>query len=503
MARCARGSRAALAKLFDSLAALPSARLDAEMAEEAATLRELGRLLAELNAYSETEVDEPDYDRRLDAYNRLPALIEVASAKLVLPLLCHCIHDVELDDIALKHSASHTIGLIVQRAAAERHAAAEVAAESREQSDEFEPLLSRVLMPALRRGLRLPPERDGLRQEMIRLLGATLLKVPSLQPEMAALLSPSEPEADFFANVTHIQMPRRQRALARLKQRVEAGALGTATLSGYLLPMLRHLVPRSSAKQALALTLALSPTLTLTLALALALTQVLRSSAKEADVAEEAVQTLREVASHLPWRPYLSSLTAFARLLKKQPSLEKRLVRVLVALLDVFHFEVTTEQIEAALLAKGVRGKDFSASRSGAIALAAALPAVANGSRPPASAADGGDGDGADEGAERGGDGEVLEGEGARSETQEEEGKQEAGKQGVSAMSHYADTKFCNLLLARELSRRWEQRVAVFVVSPGMVDTNLWRHFPAWYRAITWPVRVTALRSTADAAALS
>ena len=45
---------------------------------------------------------------------------------------------------------------------------------------------------------------------------------------MAALFSPSV-EADFFANVTHIQM-RRQRALARLKQRVEAGATGTATL---------------------------------------------------------------------------------------------------------------------------------------------------------------------------------------------------------------------------------------------------------------------------------
>ena len=86
-----------------------------------------------------------------------------------------------------------------------------------------------------------------------------------------------------------------------------------------------------------------------------------------------------------------------------------------------------------------------------------------------------------------------------RPEQDQAEGK-EAGKQGVSAMSHYADTKFCNLLLARELSRRWEQRAAVFVVSPGMVDTNLWRHFPTWYRAITWPVRVTALRSTADAA---
>ena len=51
-------------------------------------------------------------------------------------------------------------------------------------------MLTRVLMPFLRRGLRLPADKDGLRQEIIRLLGATLLLMPKLQPELATLLSP-------------------------------------------------------------------------------------------------------------------------------------------------------------------------------------------------------------------------------------------------------------------------------------------------------------------------
>jgi len=92
------------------------------------------------------------------------------------------------------------------------------------------------------------------------------------------------------------QMPRRQRALARLRTRVSASSFSVPTLSGYLLPMLRHLV--------------------------------LREAAKEADVAEEAVATLRALAAQLPWRPYLLTLQAFARLLKKAPQLEKRLVRL-------------------------------------------------------------------------------------------------------------------------------------------------------------------------------
>ena len=34
---------------------------------------------------------------------------------------------------------------------------------------------------------------------------------------------------------------------------------------------------------------------------------------------------------------------AFTRMLKRQPHLEKRLIRALVATLDVFHFELTVE----------------------------------------------------------------------------------------------------------------------------------------------------------------
>jgi hypothetical protein len=348
-----RGARAALTRLFSTLVHLPSvvagsAAMDADAKGAAAkgdgaaamgdgaaaalaqddvgALQQAAAALVELNSFSTTEVDEPDYDRRLDAYTeRLPALLGgVASARLVLPLLCHCIHDVELDDIALKHSASHSILLIV-RLAARQPPGSSTGASLTE-------LLERTLMPALRRGLRLPAEKDLLRQEFIRMLGTTLLEMPQLAPEMATLLSPHDVEADFYANVTHVQMPRRQRALARLAQRVESGAFSEPTLANYLVPMLRHLV--------------------------------LRSSPKEVDVAEEAVQTLRVVAARLPWRPYLTTLQAFVRLLKTQPFLEKRLVRAIVEFLNAFHFELTTDAIEAAIKAAG-GGSSYTRSRSG------------------------------------------------------------------------------------------------------------------------------------------
>ena len=78
-------------------------------------------------------------------------------------------------------------------------------------------------------------------------------------------------------------------------------------------------------------------------------------------------------------------------------------------------------------------------------------------------------------------------------------------------MNAYADTKHANMLLLTHLAAtRWRvdegaaaagPAAAVFAVSPGMVDTNLWGHFPLWYRALTAPVRAVALRTPQEGAA--
>ena len=40
----------------------------------------------------------------------------------------------------------------------------------------------------------------------------------------------------------------------------------------------------------------------------------------------------------------------------------------------------------------------------------------------------------------------------------------------------------------------------VLTVSPGMVNTGLWRNFPTWFQAVTYPIRRVALRTPDDAA---
>ena len=173
----ARGGRAALCDLWTRLAALPATAAAADLGEIGA----VAAALNELNAFDGASVDELDYERRVSGYAALPPLVNRAPPPLLLPLLANAIHDVERDDIALRHSATHTITLLARRAAAEPPPAdGTPAAGVRE-------LLERVLMPALRRHLRLPPSatRSSSSAETPRVDAAAAR--PPARPRHAAL----------------------------------------------------------------------------------------------------------------------------------------------------------------------------------------------------------------------------------------------------------------------------------------------------------------------------
>ena len=167
-----RDARAAHCAAFEELASLEAVQACDGLEE----LPAVARVLSALNAYSATELEERDYDTRIEAYSALPELLPRLTPQLGLPLLCQCIFDVELDDIALRASASHAVILLVKHAAqcAPPPPAAAAAAAAAEK-DGWGQLMATTLMPALKRALRLPVEMDGMRQQFIKLLGASLV----------------------------------------------------------------------------------------------------------------------------------------------------------------------------------------------------------------------------------------------------------------------------------------------------------------------------------------
>lgn len=74
-------------------------------------------------------------------------------------------------------------------------------------------------------------------------------------------------------------------------------------------------------------------------------------------------------------------------------------------------------------------------------------------------------------------------------------------KKGYDPMGTYCDTKLCNMLHATSLATFLDPAsVTISTVTPGMVNTGLFRGYPIWYRAITWPVRALYLRTPSEAA---
>lgn len=67
----------------------------------------------------------------------------------------------------------------------------------------------------------------------------------------------------------------------------------------------------------------------------------------------------------------------------------------------------------------------------------------------------------------------------------------------------YSSSKLCNALFTFECARRLEAAavpVDCCLVSPGLTNTGLFRNYPIWYRAATWPARAFFLRTPEEAA---
>ena len=86
----------------------------------------------------------------------------------------------------------------------------------------------------------------------------------------------------------------------------------------------------------------------------------------------------------------------------------------------------------------------------------------------------------------------------------------EAETAGYQAVLQYANTKLCNALFTFEAARRiraMQSRgdpdtplVDYNLVTPGMVNTGLFRDYPWYFRALTWPWRAGFLRTSGEAA---
>ncbi|GAA5897320.1 hypothetical protein JCM6882_001857 [Rhodosporidiobolus microsporus] len=262
---------------------------------------EVAQLLDDLNSYSAKRSEEPDFDRRLAAFSRLNedafTRIRPADWTVVIQSMLFFVQDAE--ELSIRSNASYTLRRFL-----------EVSASSTDTA--LRAVLTRILMPGLRNVMR--SKLEIIRSEVVGVLGYAVEKVEGVSEldQLKVLLVGGDQEASFFNNILHIQNHRRTRALRRLADAVEEGAIPSKVVADFFIPLLDHFVLGSDEK-------------------------------KDPDLVNETVQCLGRLAKHLAWSAYSKLAHHYLKLAKLAGTAQKACVRTLVSVLKSFHFDLEAE----------------------------------------------------------------------------------------------------------------------------------------------------------------
>jgi len=197
--------------------------------------------------------------------------------------------------------------------------------------------LTGILLPEVRRGLKV--SSDTVKKGFVSLLAYVIANLgrtnelgsdPMFHGDLSILLH-EDPEQDFFENIVHVQLHRRVKALARLRQKFlklgnssedEIGDkmdielnISIASLVHVLLPLGYH--PLTSSEF---------------------------TKKDHLSFLQEAATFVGAVCSQLPWNHYLFAIrTILKHLDRKQEEKEKVLLSALCSVLDSFHFDMSTD----------------------------------------------------------------------------------------------------------------------------------------------------------------
>ena len=257
--------------------------------------------LVELNSWNPNQVDEPDYERRLNSYKELVKAQDIDQDRdEYLCVFYHCLYELEhsANDLSLREYASQCLHRFLQQRSSYQG----------------------YLLTEIRLILKQPSSSSTVRQAFLRHLASLIdLNVDHEDLlDLKRLRHPTELDLDFFENISHVQNHRRLRALKRLKNIHDEHAFRSTTIDHYLLPIVCSFI-----------------------------NDVI--SERSQDIHDEIVfQCLTALCRRLPWTKYNQLFISFFRQLKATNRtltlVQKRcLTRTISAIIDAFHFEATDD----------------------------------------------------------------------------------------------------------------------------------------------------------------
>jgi U3 small nucleolar RNA-associated protein 20 len=252
---------------------------------------EVGRvaeLCYDLNSFSHTRLDEPDFDRRSRAFNIVSgSSSETYSLRQWKPIVYNMLYYIkDNEELSIRVNSSVCLKRFV---------------EASRLDDSFKDFLASALLPGIHNGVR--ESSELVRLELLTVLASLIKLYPdwSLVSDMHILLGPDD-ESSFFNNILHIQGHRRLRALRRLA--TDAPQLQSRNIYHLLLPLLEHFIFNKAEDEA------------------------------AHNLAGETIRAVTSLSQSLEWPQFRSMLKRFIGYLKTKEDMQKTIIRLLTGMMD-------------------------------------------------------------------------------------------------------------------------------------------------------------------------
>ena len=277
-------------------------------------LSDVYSVLDDMNSFSTKRLDEPDFDRRFNAFARVSRgpFYEALQPQQWRPILCNLVfYTKEEEEYAVRTSASFAIQQFISLTAT-----LPIPPPMSERPSK-ELLHMDLVLYMICNEVKAAFKNNSMqvRQEYVTILGLLVQTFPSVSnfADMVVLLANGDEEASFFSNVYHMQIHRRLKALRNFATECLNGSIRSTNISSYFVPILNHFIFESDRVH-------------------------------DHNVINEAVNALGACSNALNWSHYYALTKRYMNLAEKKPDSEKLVIRVLIQILDRFHFQETVDK---------------------------------------------------------------------------------------------------------------------------------------------------------------
>lgn len=267
-------------------------------------LSRMANVVTEMNAFNKRWIEQPDFDRRLDTYKQIYQLSENNEIDVDLAILIvnNCFYFIRTEkDMGLRDSAGLCLKRILPKLLMKYWS-----------TNDGQFLVRDTVLALISTGMR-DTKNEILRNESIALLGELARECPDADvvlSDLAVLTNKEDGEVDFFENSCHLQMHRRVRALLKFCKVAKkmTKCPSPRTLTNFMLPLAFMYLcdDKYSDKNTLI------------------------------DACIEVVSTCCRL---LPWYHYEVILKLYLNKMRHSSDHQKQLTRIIVGILDAFHFD--------------------------------------------------------------------------------------------------------------------------------------------------------------------